>query len=74
MPKIEVSKHQKPPIGGMGGSIHNWERGKHPFSRECMPNEFKQMFVKTPASEGWLALDWCGNVIGFLSDGTKIND
>jgi hypothetical protein len=23
---------------------------------------------------GWLALDWCGNVIGFVADGDSIAD
>lgn len=71
---MEVSDKVMPPTGIMGGSVHGWERGKDPFSRECMPKEFQDQFPKTPAVKGWLALDWCGNVIGFCPDGTAFDD
>lgn len=58
----------KPPVGGMGGSIWDWERGVDPFSRQCMPDEFTHLFEDKPARNGWLALDHWGNVIGFMAD------
>ena len=61
----------KPPVGGMGGSIHDWMRGVDPFSRSAMPDEFKHMFADVPPAAGWLAIDWCGNIIGFCADTTQ---
>ena len=58
----------KPPVGGMGGSIDDWERGVDPFARAAMPSEFQHLFPDEPAREGWRAIDWCGNIIGFLPD------
>jgi len=63
----------KPPVGGMGGSIHDWERGVNPFHISAFPDEFKRFAPdKSPKpTRGWLALDWCGNVIGFMADKTR---
>lgn len=69
-----VTSDTKPPLGLMGGSIHDWERGKDPFSRECMPDEFQDYFPNVPAARGWLALDYWGNAIGFVADGATIKD
>lgn len=72
--KHVISASQKPPISFPGGSpsICGYERGKDPFARGCMPEEFQHLFPDKPAAEGWLALDWCGNVIGFARDGDTI--
>lgn len=70
--KYTITPKEKPPLGLMGGSVHDWERSIDPFSRECMPDEFKHLFPKKKASTGWLALDWCGNAIGFAQDGNVI--
>jgi hypothetical protein len=67
-----ISPNEKPPLGLLGGSVHDYERGIDPFSRECMPSEFQHHFPDKPASTGWLALDWCGNIIGFAQDGHVI--
>ena len=72
--KYVVTPEEKPPLGLLGGSVHDYERGKDPFSRECMPVEFQDQFLDVPASTGWLALDWCGNVIAFAQDGNVISD
>lgn len=69
-----VSPTVPPPLGGMGGSIHGWERGRDPFARECMPEQFQDRFPDEPARAGWLALDWCGNVISWCADGTVIGE
>lgn len=70
--KYVITPKEKPPLGLMGGSVHDYERGKDPFARECMPEEFQHMFPDKPAATGWLALDWCGNIIGFAQDGNVI--
>lgn len=72
MRQYTITPKEKPPLGLLGGSVHDWDRGKHPFARECMPPEFQDQFPDKPASTGWLAIDWCGNVIGFAQDGGVI--
>lgn len=67
-----ITPKEKPPLGLMGGSVHDYERGKDPFARECMPPEFQDRFPDKPAATGWLALDWCGNVIAFAQDGHRL--
>ena len=52
-----ISETQKPPVGGMGGSIHSWERETDPFGNNVT---------------GWMALDFWGNQIGFVADGTEL--
>lgn len=59
----------KPTIGGMGGSIHDWERGFDPWHEDAFPDEFKdQIPNKGPRREGWFALDAWGNIIGWQPD------
>lgn len=70
--KIIISEHIKPPLGGMGGSIHDWQRSGDPFHSSCFPDEFKDAIdLVNPGSQklGWMALDYCGNEIGFIADG-----
>lgn len=60
----------KPPVGGMGGSIHDWERGTSPWHRDSFPFELAdQAPEQGELIEGWFALDWCGNQIAFIADG-----
>jgi hypothetical protein len=66
-----TNKHTKPPLGLMGGSVHDWERSKDPFHADAMPDEFKSHFPNGKRREGWMALDAYGNAIGFIPDGTK---
>ena len=66
-----VTGSDKPPLGGMGGSVHDWERGGDPFHSSQFPDEFKHVGKQGDQYQGWLALDWCGNIIGFLKDGDK---
>jgi len=70
--KHTITPKEKPPLGLLGGSVHDYERGKDPFSREFMPEEFQDRFPKKPATNGWLALDYWGNIIGFAQDGNVI--
>lgn len=65
-----VGPNNKPPLGGMGGSIHDWERGTSPWHRNYFPSELAdQAPEQDELVEGWYALDWCGNQIGFIADG-----
>lgn len=70
--KYIITASEKPPVGGMGGSVHAWERGTHPFSRRALPDAFKYAAPAAPQEEGWIALDWAGNMINFVSDGDEI--
>lgn len=73
--KRVVQPNVKPPVGGMGGSVHDWERGLDPWHRDAFPDKFKDSAPNQGVrSNGWSALDWCGNVIGFLPDGAPLPD
>ena len=81
-----VSKDKKPPTGGMGGSIHDWERGVSPwhvdaFKGTGLTDEQLDNAVcvgvakgveRGVRQEGWFALDAWGNQIAFVADGTEI--
>lgn len=71
--KIIINVAIKPPLGGMGGSIHDWEKSLDPFHKDAFPNEFKQVGTDGERANGWMALDWCGNAIGFVSDGAEMS-
>lgn len=59
----------KPPTGGMGGSIHDWERGLDPWHRDAFPVELQSQIPDTGRRRaGWFALDAWGNQIGFELD------
>lgn len=69
---MKVSSEEKPPVGGMGGSVHDWERSLDPFHRDAMPDEVKSAFPSGERRKGWMALDGFGNAIGFVADGTAL--
>jgi hypothetical protein len=69
-----VSETQAPPVGGMGGSIHSWERSLDPWHQDAFPDEFKVVGTDGERKEGWLALDAVGNPLGFIPDGTLVPD
>jgi len=82
-----TDKDNKPPTGGMGGSVHGWERAKDPFHRDAFKGtgitdeQLDNAVViggggvsAGSRKEGWMALDWCGNEIGFVPDGTEIKE
>ena len=71
-----VDAEHAPPTGGMGGSVHAWERGLDPWHRDAFPKEFQDQGIGTtgPRRAGWCALDAWGNVIGWVADGWEIPD
>jgi hypothetical protein len=69
---MKVTSDTKPPLGGMGGSIHDWERAKDPFHADAMPEQFKRLFDSGKRRHGWMALDAFGNAIAFVADGTDL--
>lgn len=67
---MKVDENNKPPVGGMGGCIHDWERGKDPWHKDAFPSEFKDVGTEGEQKGGWFALDGAGNQISFVPDGT----
>lgn len=54
-----ISETQKPPLEKMPPSAHSFERDTDPFN---------------PAVCGWMILDFWGNPIGFIADGTEVQE
>lgn len=68
-----ISSEQKPPMNGLGGVIHSFERGLDPWHRDAFPEEFKNHAPnQDDRKQGWFALDAWGNPIAFVADGTEI--
>jgi len=72
---VIVTKDQAPPTGGMGGAIHKWERGLDPWHRDSFEGLGAEVQDQAPNQEGerksgWYAVDYCGNTIGFVTDGS----
>jgi len=50
-----------------------WERSLSPWHADAFPAEFKDRAPEQgDRKSGWLELDWCGNAIGWVPDGTEI--
>jgi hypothetical protein len=54
-----------------------WERGMDPWH----PDAFRGIEeleplprCESPRASGWFEVDWCGNEVGWLPDGTVIRD
>ena len=63
-----TNKDLHPPIPDYGD---HWERGTSPWHKDAFPEEFKSSAPEQGArKEGWYLIDWCGNEIGFVPDGT----
>ena len=71
---MTVTPTQEPTGDGVPGWVHGWERGSDPWHADAFvgtPAEGR--FVSgEPRKTGWHALDWCGNVVGFIPDGTAL--
>lgn len=63
------------PTSQMGGSVWSWERGQSPWHRSQFPSELADQAPEQDEHyNGWYALDWCGNQIGFVPDGTPLSE
>lgn len=63
----------KPPVGGLGGCIHDWERSLDPWHEEAFPDDLKHAAPRGGKRlTGWMALDAWGNPLMFLADGEPI--
>lgn len=71
IPDIVIGPETPPPLDRVNSSVHGFERGQDPWHRDAFPEDFKAFAPnRGERQSGWLALDWCGNVIGFFCDGT----
>ena len=52
-------------------SLDHWERGVDPWHQDAFPDEFKSIGSTGPRKHGWYGVDWVGNVIYFVADGTE---
>lgn len=52
-----------------------WERGLDPWHKDAFPEEFKSVAPEQGERRaGWFLIDWCGNSIGWMPDGTQIKE
>lgn len=52
-----------------------WERGKSPWHAEAFPVALRDIAPEQGVrKDGWLEIDWCGNVIGWVPDGTVVRE
>jgi hypothetical protein len=80
------SKDEKPPVGGLGGSIHDWERGLSPWHVDAFKGTgvsdtqldnavcvgVARGVERGVRQEGWFAVNGWGDYIGFVPDGTDV--
>lgn len=65
-----TSETQKPlPLAG----VQEWERGRDPWHSDAFKGTPVEGHFQTtgPRASGWLGLDWCGNPIAWVADGTR---
>jgi len=77
-----VDENTRLPVGGMGGTLHAWERSLDPFhvdafagtglTEEQLDNAIGGKVSKEERKSGWLGLDYWGNPICFVADGTEV--
>ena len=68
--KIKIDKHNHPPIGIWGGTVHAYERCLDPWHSEAFPGQFKNSAPHCGVrKEGWAALNAFNDIVGFFPDG-----
>lgn len=65
-----VDEKTPPPNSIMGGGVDFWERSNDPFHSDAMPDGLKHAGTSGDRKQGWMAIDFVGNEIGFIPDGT----
>lgn len=67
---MTISENQHPPTPGY---VAEWERGEGPWHADAFVGTSAEGRFETgePRKSGWFALDFCGNAIGFVADGTE---
>lgn len=67
-----VTETQSPPEQPLW--IDHWERGLDPWHADAFKGTGVDIGTTGERAKGWYAVDWCGNVIGFVADGTEVKD
>lgn len=58
----------------------SYERGKDPWHPDAFKGiddvyeQFDDEDKQEPRKEGWFMVDWCGNFVGWIPDGTVMDD
>jgi hypothetical protein len=76
---VIVDKDTPPPLKACMSATY-WERTGDPFHADAFPPDvdLSRAIViggeisRGPRREGWMAIDWCENPVGFVADGTEI--
>lgn len=64
-----------PPIRFSTPSSHSFERGLSPWHRDAFPKEFQHLFPSdTTRQEGYFELDYWGNPVAWIPDGTEMEE
>jgi len=55
------------------GGMDYWERSQDPWHRDAFPPEYKDAIPHDAGErrDGWMAIDYAGNAIGFVPDGSE---
>lgn len=78
---MKVDAQTPPPDPGTYAGVY-WERASDPFHFDAMPADMKPdtlvvtingQFKGGLRLDGWMAIDWCENAVGFVADGTDID-
>lgn len=78
---MKVDAQTPPPDPAAYAGVY-WERTSDPFHVDAMPTDMKPdtlvvtingQFKGGPRKDGWMAIDWCENAVGFVADGTEID-
>lgn len=51
--------------------VWGWERSLDPWHKDAFPDGFKHAGTNGERQMGWMGVDWAGNPIIFVPDGTE---
>lgn len=66
-----ISIHQSPPENNF---VVQWVRGLDPWHADAFPPEHRHAGTGGERKAGWEGLDWVGNLIVFVADGTVVDE
>jgi hypothetical protein len=66
---MKTSETQQPTNKYM--SVDHWERSLDPWHADAFPDEFKFVGTTGERKSGWMGIDWCGNCVAWVPDGTE---
>ena len=69
-----IISETNPPSKKYNRFVVTWERSLDPWHADSFPDGFKFVGNTGERKWGWLGLDWVGNPIIFIADGTELPD